>query len=117
MAKAKPVRALASTVKTVDMATGKVTKVEGATWHLMPPPPDHCQFCAVKHDPSLPHNRDSLYYQTCFENQIGRAPTWADAMAHCDPEVQRKWTSLLKEKRAWKPMPDGEAPVAHHGII
>ena len=117
MPKDKPVRQLASTVQTVDAATGKVVKTEGVSWSLIPPPTDHCQFCAVKHDPALPHNRDSLYYQTCFENQIGRAPTWADAMAHCTPAMRQKWIALLKEKRAWKPLPKGETAVAHHGII
>ena len=65
---------------------------------LMPPAPDVCQECAVKHDPMMPHNRDSLYYQYAFYAKNGRWPTWADAMAHCPEEIKEYWTDALTEK-------------------
>lgn len=65
---------------------------------LMPPAPDVCQECAVKHDPMMPHNRDSLYYQYAFYAKNGRWPTWADAMAHCPEEIKGYWTDALTEK-------------------
>jgi predicted glycoside hydrolase/deacetylase ChbG (UPF0249 family) len=60
-------------------------------------PEGTCSICAVKHDPRLPHNRDSLAYQYNFYDQHGRFPSWADAMAHCDPAVKAAWTELLEE--------------------
>ncbi|WP_195985336.1 hypothetical protein [Clostridium sp. D33t1_170424_F3] len=60
-------------------------------------PPGTCPECAVKHDPEQPHNRDSLCYQYKFYDQHGRWPTWADAMAHCTPEVKAIWREALKE--------------------
>lgn len=117
MAKSKPVQQIAGTKQTVNASTGKVVKTEGISWTLLPPAADKCQFCATAHEPDMPHNRDSLYYQTCFESQIGRAPTWADAMAHCSPQMRARWTTILKEKKAWKLLPAGDVPVAHHGVI
>lgn len=65
---------------------------------LLPPAKDCCQVCAVKHSPDQPHNKQSLYYQVVFENENGRAATWADAMAHCSDEVKQKWTVALLKK-------------------
>lgn len=59
-------------------------------------PPGTCPMCAVKHDPRMPHNRDSLTYQYKFYDENGRWPTWADAMAHCAPEVKAYWTEALQ---------------------
>lgn len=61
-------------------------------------PDGTCPLCAVKHDPSEPHNRDSLAYQYAFYDQHGRWPTWADAMAHCTPEIQSLWRAALMER-------------------
>ena len=58
-------------------------------------PPGTCPTCAVKHDPGMPHNRDSLAYQYKFYDEHGRWPTWADAMAHCTPEVKAYWVDAL----------------------
>ncbi len=30
---------------------------------LLPPPKDCCQECAVKHEPTEPHNPQSFFYQ------------------------------------------------------
>lgn len=61
-------------------------------------PEGTCPMCAVKHDPRMPHNRDSLTYQYKFYDQHGRFPSWADAMEHCDPEVKEAWTQALEAK-------------------
>ncbi len=63
---------------------------------LLPPSKDCCQECAVKHDPSQPHNAQSLYYCFKFNLENGRSPTWADAMAHCSEEVKNHWTKYLE---------------------
>lgn len=62
---------------------------------LLPPRPDVCQECAVDHLPAEPHNAQSIYYQTKFHIEHGRQPTWADAMAHCDEDVQAAWRAEL----------------------
>lgn len=66
------------------------------TLRLLPPAPHLCQVCAVAHDPAEPHNRDTLYYGTRFRIERGRAPTWADAMAHCDEDTRRRWRLALE---------------------
>ena len=79
----------------------KVTQEKAFT--LLPPAPDVCQECAVKHAAGAPHNQQSLYYRTAFHLQHGRWPTWTDAMSHCSPEVQAAWrqelVSFMREKR------------------
>ncbi|HML33810.1 hypothetical protein [Sporomusa sphaeroides] len=64
---------------------------------LLPPPPDVCQECARDHAPGLPHDKQSLYYQTKFQMEHGRGATWADAMAHCSDEVKAIWTEELQK--------------------
>lgn len=61
-------------------------------------PEGTCPMCAVKHEPEMPHNRDSLCYQYKFYDQHGRWPTWADAMAHCAPEVKAIWRRELEAR-------------------
>lgn len=67
---------------------------------LLPPAADVCQKCATKHEPELPHNQQSLFWQCWFyrQNAGARWPTWADAMAHCTPEMRETWTKLLRER-------------------
>lgn len=62
---------------------------------LLPPKPGVCQECATDHDPEMPHNKQSLYYQTKFQMEHGRAATWEDAMAHCSDEVKEAWKKEL----------------------
>ena len=62
---------------------------------LLSPAPGKCQECAVVHDPSMSHDKDSLYYQMRFKMKHGRWPTWADAMAHCTEEMKAEWTLHL----------------------
>ena len=60
------------------------------------PRPGACPLCAMTHDPSGPHDRNSLYYQMRFYRQHRRFPTWNDAMAHCSGPVQMKtWQELI----------------------
>ncbi|MHC1760551.1 MAG: hypothetical protein AB9917_13785 [Negativicutes bacterium] len=64
---------------------------------LLPPAdPLACQECAVRHDPSFPHNQQSLYYQYHFFQEHDRWPTWKDAMAHCSDEMKQYWIEALK---------------------
>lgn len=69
---------------------------------LMPPAEDVCQKCAIKHDPAMPHNNDSLYWQYYFYSRNGRWPVWKDALAHCSLEVQEAWKAALQERGVWK---------------
>lgn len=75
-----------------------MSETKKAAFMIMPPAPDVCQECAVKHDPRMPHNRDSLYYQYAFYAKEGRWPTWADAMAHCPDEVKEVWIDELTKR-------------------
>jgi hypothetical protein len=69
----------------------------GESMFLLPPAADKCQICAVTHDPEQPHNAQSLFYQVKFNMEHGRAPSWLDAMAHCDDAVRTAWTSGLND--------------------
>ena len=57
-----------------------------------------CPECATKHEPHMPHNKQSLAYQLKFYDAHGRFPTWADAMAHCPPEIKKAWSEELKKR-------------------
>lgn len=67
---------------------------------IAPPVRGVCPVCAVNHDPAMPHNRSSLYYQMRFYQKHGRMPTWDDAMAHCGEHVKAVWTGLILEHGA-----------------
>lgn len=58
-------------------------------------PEGHCPECIVKHDPSDPHNWQSMHYQMAFKEQHGRFPTWHDAMRHCDAKMKALWLDAL----------------------
>lgn len=83
-----------SKVKTIDLLNkGK----------LVPPSPDKCQKCAVKHSANTPHKGDSLYYQYWFKKKYGRWPTWKDAMEHCTTEVKKLCIEVLEDHRVdWR---------------
>lgn len=78
---------------------------------LLPPPPGTCPICAVAHDPLTAHNAQSLYYQYRFYGIRGRWPTWADAVAHCAPELRDAWRAKLEEWGVWSEPTEGE-PIA-----
>jgi hypothetical protein len=67
-------------------------------WTLLPAKKGTCPECAADHDPRMPHNQQSLYYQYSFIGKHGRWPTWCDAMAHCDQAMKNAWTIALREK-------------------
>lgn len=92
------------------MATKEQT-VTGAM-KLLPAGKGKCQICAVQHAPSLPHNAQSLYYQVRFSIEHKRAATWADAIAHCAPKMQRGWKEGLIQRGAWTEPPAGVAPIS-----
>lgn len=81
--------------QTIDMVTGEVTATDTVQFKILPPPAGTCPDCAVKHDPSQPHNVQSLHYQYAFFGEHGRWPTWSDAMAHCSEDMRRVWTEEL----------------------
>ncbi|MDW7673206.1 MAG: hypothetical protein SCK28_01595 [Bacillota bacterium] len=64
---------------------------------LLPAAPGTCLECAEKHEPDMPHNQQSLFYQYKFYNEHGRWPTWEDAIAHCDGQVKKAWLDALRE--------------------
>ena len=68
---------------------------------LLKPAADKCPECAVEHYPEQPHNRDSLFYQVKFEVEHGRPATWADAIAHCKPELRAAWKEELILRGVW----------------
>lgn len=73
-----------------------VATAEGS-WTLLPPGPGRCQQCGTVHEAHLPHNAQSIYYQTAFQMSNGRDATWIDAMAHCSDEMKALWTGKLEE--------------------
>lgn len=77
---------------------------------LLPPSKEACPICATKHEPDQAHNAQSLYYHYRFHARYGRWPTWADAVAHCSPEMKAAWTQRIKDRGVWTEC-DGE-PIA-----
>jgi len=74
-----------------------IEEVQASAMMLLPPRPDVCQECARGHLPEMPHDKQSLYYQTKFNIEHGRGATWADAMAHCSNDVKAAWTKELQK--------------------
>lgn len=72
--------------------------------------PGVCPMCAVDHPPTAPHNQQSLHWQYYFYGRHNRWPTWADAMAHCDPKLQEACKKALIEKGAWT-VNEGIVPI------
>lgn len=89
---------------TVTLERTIVKVVPFSAWTVLPPEPGVCPECAVDHDPAIPHNLQSLHYQynfRSFQAKRGleeRWPTWADAMAHCEPEMRRQWVDALRDQ-------------------
>lgn len=72
-------------------------------WTMLPAKEGTCEHCATAHEASLPHNQQSIFYQYTFYNLNGRWPTWEDAMAHCEPEMQEQWWKGLAEHGIKRP--------------
>lgn len=82
-------------VVSVDIETGEETPLEGEGMRMLPGPPGTCAWCHVAHDPTQPHDKQSLPYQVKFYTIHGRYPTWSDAMVHCDDETRALWREHL----------------------
>ena len=56
-----------------------------------------CQTCGVAHDETAPHDATSFRYRYLFaaSHPQGHAPTWEDAMSHCEEATKIKWRSHL----------------------
>lgn len=111
---AEPIRLVGKT-QTIDIETGQVIEEHEDSMVLMPPDDiPVCRECAVRHDPAMAHNRQSLYYQMAFHARNGRYPTWTDAMAHCTADVRAEWTRVLIRNMNDKgiPIPDDLASAA-----
>lgn len=67
-------------------------------WTLLPPAPDHCQVCAVFHEPGDPHNPQSLYWVVKRGLENREPPTWEEALAHCTVEMRDYWVGMLEER-------------------
>lgn len=67
----------------------------GEGMFLLPPARHLCQTCGTDHEAVAPHNAQSLFYQTKFYMEHGRAATWLDAMAHCAEPVRTTWRDAL----------------------
>lgn len=50
--------------------------------------PPLCGQCMTKHWPDQPHDPTTLEYQSWFEKEHGRRPTYRDAIAHCCEELK-----------------------------
>ncbi len=95
-----------------ELVVERILKAKGLfDMMLLPPPADTCPICAVTHDVSDPHDSSSIYYQYRFYGLRGRWATWADAIAHCTPEIQRLWKSELQIKGHWSQPKEGD-PIA-----
>lgn len=68
------------------------------TFAMLPARPGACPECAVKHDPKLPHDQQSLFYQYKFFGDNVCWPSWEDAMAHCSDEMKEAWRWALREQ-------------------
>lgn len=72
-------------------------------FQVLPPlDPTVCQTCNWHHEPSQPHNLQTLHYKYVFYYANGhRWPTWKDAMAHCDEPTRKAWEAKLRELGHW----------------
>ncbi len=79
---------------------------------MLPAAPGLCVTCATKHDAIHPHNATSLFYQFRFANQHGRAPTWADAIAHLSEAMRVVARDHIESVTEFTMPAAGVAPIA-----
>ena len=72
-----------------------MSEPEAAKMFLLPPAPDKCQTCASSHEPHMPHNAQSIFYQVKFQMENNRGANWLDAMEHCDETMKAIWIAEL----------------------
>ncbi len=95
------------------MKSKKKLKVQPqGTMMLLPPKEGTCRICAVKHEPEMPHNAQSLFYGMRFKMRYGRDGTWADAMAHCSEQMQQHWIGELTKAGYYTEPPEGVKLIA-----
>ena len=63
---------------------------------LLPPAPHLCQECAVQHEPTEPHNWESLFFMFYCQEK-GVPAGIAGAFAHCSAEVCDRWAKGMSE--------------------
>lgn len=98
--------------ETLRKQAAKARHARVGTMQFLPPPKEACQLCAHKHEADKPHNLQSLFYAMRFQVAHGRDATWADAIAHCTPAVQKFWRESLTKMNQWSAPPEGVAPIA-----
>jgi hypothetical protein len=102
--------------KTVDAQTGDVVDVKAVDFHILPPTGDCCQVCGKQHEPSMPHDCQSLVYQFQFRGAQGRWPTWEDAAAHCEAVVREALMDVVESIGwTWTAPEAGQEAIAHLG--
>ena len=84
-----------------------MNNIEG--FQLLPAPPGTCPTCATKHEPEMPHDAQSLFYQYRFYSQRGRWPTWKDAIKHSPQEIREHFETELRSMGEWTE-PKSEIP-------
>lgn len=100
MTKSTPVTIPVAT--TITDATGAV--VTETTTHFTLEPvadPKLCPDCGRAHEPSQPHDAQSLHYQYAVYGRTGQWPTWRDAIAHCDDATRAAWEQELRRLGHW----------------
>lgn len=85
--------------------------VKVGDFQLLRARPGTCQVCATDHPPEFPHNQQSMHYHYWFLGAHGRWPTWADAVAHCSPQMQEYWKQEVPAQGGKWTEPEGE-PIA-----
>ena len=80
----------------VNMKTGE-TKPLKTKMMMLPAKKGTCEDCATDHEPTSPHNAQSLFYQYKFFNEHNRWPNWKDAMKHCSEDMKAHWEKNLIE--------------------
>jgi hypothetical protein len=89
-------------IRVIDLNTGAVLEEKTADWHIITDiTGGRCEQCGKAHPPEAPHDAFALQYQYTFYARHNRWPTWADAMSHCAPDVQRAWKEELCALRYW----------------
>ena len=76
----------------------------------------YCELCSTNHKPIEPHNAQSLKYAMWFKSEYKRGVTWADALAHCPPQMVALWKKILIKKGEWTEPIEG-TPIATQMIV
>lgn len=69
-----------------------------------------CEVCEWDHEAGMPHNLETQFYRIQFWARFGRGPTWADACAHCGPQMRAMWKKWLSGFGVWS------EPAEHQAV-